>query len=626
MVAGGGIRLGGVIAHQGGTYWLEMRPVEGGRNTVIKRSADGDVTELVPAPFNVRTRVHEYGGGSYMVNGEWFFFSNFKDQRLYRVRPGEEPVPLTPPVDLRYADAVYDARRNRLVCVREDHTGGGHEPENTIVGLPVEGENAGTVLVSGYNFFSNPRLSSDGTQLAYLAWNHPNMPWDGCELHLAELDDNGAVVKDTVVAGGLQESIFQPEWSQAGFLHFVSDRSGWWNHYRLEENQAVALYPMEAEFGQPAWTFRQSAYGFADDGKIVCSYGQNGFWNLGLLDPATRQMENLRLPLTAISSVSVDGKRVVFLGGSAGLPMSVIQLDLTTRQMEILKRPSELKLDRGYLSTPEAITYPTEAGKMAYAIYYRPTNQDYSAPSGEKPPLLVQTHGGPTGSTTTVPPLEYSYWTSRGFAILDVNYGGSTGYGREYRERLNGKWGIVDVDDCVNGVRYLVEKGEVDGDRVAINGGSAGGYTTLCALTFRDTFKAGASYFGVSNLEALAQDTHKFESRYLDNLVGPYPARRDIYLERSPIHHTVLLNCPLILFQGLENKVVPPNQAELMFEAVKKKGIPVAYIPFEGEQHGFRIAANIKRALEAEFYFYSRIFGYSPADPIEPVQIENLVR
>ncbi|HJU60503.1 MAG TPA: S9 family peptidase, partial [Candidatus Binatia bacterium] len=384
------------------------------------------------------------------------------------------------------------------------------------------------------------------------------------------------------------------------------------------------LYPMDAEFGQPQWVFASSLYGFASERRIVCRYIKDGRDHLAILDTVTRALDETELSFTAISQVCAAGDRVVFIGSSSTEPTSIVSLDLMTKKVEVLRRSRETDVDAGYLANPRAIEFPTESGLTAHGYFYPPQNRDYAGPADEKPPLLIMSHGGPTSASSASLKYAIQYWTSRGIAVLDVNYGGSSGYGRPYRQRLKGKWGIVDVDDCVNGARYLVAHGDVDGNRLAIRGGSAGGYTTLCALTFRNVFKAGASHYGISDLEALARDTHKFESRYLDSLIGPYPERRDLYLERSPIHFTERLNCPMILFQGLEDKVVPPNQAERMVEAVRAKNLPVAYLTFEGEQHGFRKAENIKRVLEAELYFYSKVFGFEVADPIEPVKIQNI--
>ncbi len=606
-------------------YWIESRPSEGGRYVVVRRSPDGTITDLTPAPFNARSRVHEYGGGALLVADDTLYYSNFDNQRLYRQPPGDAPVALTPPVDLRYAEAIFDRSRSRLIAVREDHTRPGQEAVNTLVGLPVEGdESGGQILVSGADFYSSPCLNPSGTHLAWLAWDHPNMPWDGTNLWVAEVAADGSLTNLEQVAGGLTESIFQPSWSPDGVLHFVSDRSGWWNLYRWQTGQIEPLCPMEAEFGLPQWVFGLTTYGFSGDGQLICSYEKNGLTGLARLDPHTKQLTPLQTPFTSLGELLVEGNQVVFVGASASISSAVVRLDLATEQFEIIKQSSILQLNSAYFSEPQDIEFPTENGLKAHGLFYPPTNPDFTGPHDQRPPLLVKSHGGPTASASSALDLSIQFWTSRGIAVLDVNYGGSTGYGRAYRQRLNLNWGIVDVDDCVNGARYLVEQGLVDGNRLAIDGGSAGGYTTLCALTFRDTFKAGASYYGVSDIEALALDTHKFESRYLDNLVGPYPQEKELYHQRSAIHFTDRLNCPLILLQGLEDKVVPPDQAVRMFEAVKAKGLPVAYLPFEGEQHGFRRSENIKRALEAEYYFYSKVFGFELADQIEPLKIENL--
>jgi dipeptidyl aminopeptidase/acylaminoacyl peptidase len=581
------------------------------------------VTDVTPAGFNARTRVHEYGGGDYAVSNGTVVFANFADQRLYIQERGSEPTPLTPAAALRYADGQIDRRRNLLYSVREDHSGPG-EAVNTLVGVDLRGGDASKVIVSGNDFYSSPRLSPDGTRLAWLTWNHPNMPWDGTELWVGKLAADGSIIEAEKVAGGADESIFQPEWSPDGVLYFVSDRTGWWNLYRRKGDQIEPLCPMAAEFGQPQWVFGTSLYSFATGRKIVCSYSNNGHDCLGTLDDATKELNTIALPFTAISQVHAAGSLGLFIGASSTESTSILSLDLSTRDLKVLRRSRELVVDAGYLSQGRAIEFPTEGGLTAHGYFYPPRNRDYSAPADGKPPLIVMSHGGPTSSSSSSLKYSIQFWTSRGIAVLDVNYGGSSGYGRAYRTRLNGNWGIVDVDDCINGARYLAERSEVDAKRLAIRGGSAGGYTTLSALTFRDVFKAGASHYGICDLEALARDTHKFESRYLERLIGPYPERRDLYVERSPIHFADRLNCAMILFQGLEDKVVPPNQAEKMVEAVRTKKLPVAYLTFEGEQHGFRKAENIKRVLEAELYFYSKVFGFELAESVEPVRIENL--
>ena len=623
LVGGGEIGLEQIRIDGSDIYWIERRAQEGGRKVIVRRAASGVVTDITPSGFNARTRVHEYGGGDYAAANGTIVFSNFADQRLYFQPTDSQPRPLTPSVARRYADGQFDRRRNLFYTVREDHTGAG-EAVNTIVALDLDSENGGAGLISGNDFYSSPRLSPDGSQLAWLCWNHPNMPWDGTELWLGQLNGDGSVGARRLIAGGENESIYQPQWSPAGVLHFVSDRSGWWNLYRWQDNLVEALCPMAAEFGQPQWNFGGALYGFASERKIVCSYTQNGNDYLASLDSESKTLRAIELAYSAISQVHVTGNRVILIGASPTATSAILSLDLTTEKIEVLKRSRETVVDAGYLSEARAIEFPTEAGVTAHGYFYPPKNRDYAAPANEKPPLLVMSHGGPTSSSSGSLKYPIQYWTSRGIAVLDVNYGGSSGYGRAYRERLNGNWGIVDVDDCANGARYLAERGEVDGNRLAIRGGSAGGYTTLCALTFRNVFKAGASHYGISDLEALAKDTHKFESRYCDRLIGPYPARRDLYVARSPIHFTEKLNCPMIVFQGLEDKVVPPNQAETMVNAVRAKKLPVAYLTFEGEQHGFRKAENIKRVLEAELYFYSKVFGFELAEPVEPVEIENL--
>jgi dipeptidyl aminopeptidase/acylaminoacyl peptidase len=623
LVAGGEVGLQQIRLDGDDVYWIELRPQEGGRKVIVRRSPSGQIMDVIPTPFNARTRVHEYGWGDFVVSDGQIIFSNFVDQRLYLQKLGSAPKPLTPAGDLRYTDGVIDRRRNLLFCVREDHSGQGG-PINSLVRISLEGTDVGRMLVSGNDFYSSPRLSPDGSCLAWLTWNHPNMPWDGTELWIGDLRENGSLGECRRVAGGADESIFQPEWSPDGTLYFASDRTGWWNLYRWHDGKVEPLCPMEAEFGEPQWVFGLSLYGFESAKRIVAAYAREGKWLLGSIDTATGLLGPIETPFSTISEVQVTGDKVLLVAASPSEPASIVRLDLASHGLEVLRRARELTVNPGYISLPQNIEFPTEHGLTAHGFFYPPINQDYVAPSGEKPPLLVVSHGGPTSAASTSLRYAIQYWTSRGIAVFDVNYGGSSGYGRAYRERLRGQWGIVDVDDCVNGAWYLAQRGEVDSDRLAIRGGSAGGYTTLCALTFRDTFKAGASHYGVSDLEALAKDTHKFESRYLDRLIGPYPERRDFYLERSPIHFTDRLSCPLILFQGLEDKVVPPNQAEKMFEAVRKKGLPVAYLTFEGEQHGFRKAGNIKRVLEAELYFYSKIFGFDLADAIEPIKIENL--
>ncbi len=625
LVASETIMLGQTAIDGEDIYWIETRPAEGGRYVIVRRSPDGKTHDVTPPPFNARTLVHEYGGGSFVIANGTIYFSNFDDQRIYRQdSPQSEPQPITPEANLRYADAVIDHRRRRLICVREDHTDQECEAVNTIVSISLDGSGENKVMVSGNDFYSAPRLSPDGSQIAWLTWNHPNMPWNESELWVGEIREDGSVVTVEQVAGGSDESIFQPEYSPDGTLYFVSDRTGWWNLYRWRDSRIEPLCEMPAEFGMPYWSFASSTYNFASANRIICSYTQQGTWHLASLDTTNGKLEAIKTPYTSISFLRASPGKAVFLAGSPTETMSVAQLDLATHELKILRRSSKVTIDPEYLSMPQAIEFSTEHGLTAHAFFYLPNNPDYKASLGTKPPLLVISHGGPTAATSSVLNLMIQFWTSRGIAVVDVNYGGSTGYGRSYCQRLNGQWGVVDIDDCVNSTRYLVERGKVNGDYLAIRGGSAGGYTTLSALAFRDVFKAGASYYGISDLEVFARDTHKFESRYLDRLVGSYPEHRDLYRKRSAINYIEQFSCPMILFQGLEDKIVPPNQAEMMVEALRKKGLPVAYIPFEGEQHGFRRAKNIKRALDAELYFYSKVFDFELAQPVEPVPIENL--
>ncbi len=588
-------------------YWLESRPYEAGRSVVVGRTS---ATDFVSAPFNVRTKVHEYGGGAWAISEGVLYFSHFVDQRLYVQKPGSSgPQPLTPEGDMRYADGVIDSRRSAWLGVREDHSITGAEPVNTLVSIGAGGH---TILASGHDFYSSPRLSPDGRRLAYLAWDHPSMPWVGTTLYVMELMENGAPAEQPqAIAGGEKESVFQPEWApDTGGLFFISDRTGWWNLYRYDSAAAKIhpIAPMDAEFGQPQWVCGMSTYAFAGPRRLVCSYSSKGLGRLATIDLEFHTFTPLDLPYTDYSSVRAHDDMVVFRAGSPTRPASFMLLDLATGQLETLRKSTlaadDPKLAR-YFTKVEAIEFPTEENRTAFGLYYPAFHPDYQAPATEKPPLLVKCHGGPTSSASSTLDLRIQYWTSRGISVLDVNYGGSAGFGRAYRERLNGNWGIVDVSDCVNGARFLAQSGLVDGDRSVITGGSAGGYTTLAALVFHGYFRGGASYYGIGDLTALARDTHKFEARYLDSLVGPYPERADLYRERSPLAHVDRLSHPVIFFQGEEDRVVPPNQAEAMVQALRSRGIAVGYFLFAGEQHGFRKAENIKRALDAELYFYA---------------------
>ncbi len=620
MIAESSIRLAEPRPDGDGVAWLELRPAEGGRCEIVRRGPDGRTADLLGPDWNPRTRVHEYGGGGWLPCGDSYVFTNYADQRVYRLARGGSPVAIGPAGDVRHADFCLDPARRRVLAVREGHRGAG-EPVNSIVALGLDEPDEQT-LVEGGDFYSDPRLSGDGSRLAWLTWNHPDMPWDAAALWTAPVRQDGSLAEAVHVAGGDGESVAQPRWSPDGALHFVCDRTDWWNLYRLDDGGPVCLAPMAAEFAGPQWVLAGASYGFEAPGRIVCAYHADGRTHLARLGP-DGGLTPIDTPYTAVGSLRVAGGRATFIGGSPDRHAAVVLLDLATGRCEELRRAGEAEIDPRYVSRPEAVTFPTAGGLEAHGLFYPPRNPDFAAPQGERPPLVVMAHGGPTGSASTALRLGIQYYTSRGLAVLDVNYGGSTGYGRAYRRRLEGQWGVVDVDDCCNGARHLAEAGRVDGDRMAITGGSAGGYTTLAALAFRDAFAAGASHFGVSDCEALAMETHKFESRYLDRLIGPYPAARDRYVQRSPIHHLDGFNCPIIFFQGLEDRIVPPNQARRMADALREKGLPVALLEFPGEQHGFRKAENIRRAVEGELSFFARVFGFTPADDLPPLPIDN---
>lgn len=618
------IELDNLVLNGKDLYWIEGIPAEAGRNTVMTQDAEGTIIELTPAPFNVRTRVHEYGGAPFVVHGPHLYFSNFEDNLLYVRKEDGSITALTNDSNLRYADAAVDALHGRLYWIREDHAKSAIFAETSLVAMDLDGQNE-KIIASGNDFYSSPRISPNSKQLAYVTWNHPNMPWDETELWLADLTEDGSIANEKRIAGGPGESVIQPVWSPDGSLYFLSDQTNWWNIMRWSGDKTEAVCPLEAEFGSPSWIFGRSDYAFIDETTIIAAYTENGIRKLSAINVQNGTISRVETPFSSFSFIQSNGKELAFIAASPTLFPRIVRLDPKEAQIKEVRLASTLSLDENYLSWPEPINFPTAGGNIAYAIYYRPKNRDFTAPADEKPPLLVHVHGGPTSSSDTSLDLASTqYWTSRGFAVVDVNYGGSTGYGREYRERLKGNWGIVDVEDCANAVRYLIAQGEVDGSRVAIAGGSAGGYTTLASLVFTDIYTAGASYFGLSELEIFAQETHKFESRYLDGLVGPYPEAKAVFYERSPVNYTDQLACPVIFFQGLDDKIVPPNQAELMVEALKANGLPVAYLTFEGEGHGFRMDQTIKRATEAELYFYSKVFGFTPADAIEPVPIDNL--
>ena len=606
-------------------YWLEARPAEAGRRVLVRSGVDGICADVTPAPFNVRTRVHEYGGGSYVVAGGVVVFSNFADGRLYRLDPGStEPIAITPDGPWRYADLRPDPARRRFVAVREDHSAA-DQPAAAIVGVPLDGQEPPVVLVAGPDFLAAPRLAPDGSRLAWLEWDHPDMPWDASRLRAAPILPDGTLGEPALVAGGPDESIAQPEWSPGGEIHFVSDRTGWWNLYRVLDGPTLdPIAPMDAEFADPAWVFGRSSYAFAADGSIVSVARRDGRDRLLHVRPDDLVGE-IDTPYTEFEGLATGATGIVTIAGSPAEPTVVIRLDPARFAVAgVLRRASGIALDPELVSTPETIHFPTSGGRTAHALFFAPRNPRFVAPDGERPPLVVLSHGGPTSNASTALDLTTQLLTSRGIAVVDVDYGGSTGYGRAYRRELNGRWGVVDVDDCVAAAQFLVARGDVDPARLAISGGSAGGYTTLSALAFRDVFAAGVSRFGVGDLETMARDTHKFESRYLDRLVGPYPEAARTYRERSPVHFLDRIACPVLVMQGLDDRVVPPSQAEAVVEALAGNAIPHAYLAFEGEGHGFRGAAAIRRSLEAELSFLGQVFGFEPADPLEPIEVVGL--
>jgi dipeptidyl aminopeptidase/acylaminoacyl peptidase len=610
--------------------WNEARPSEAGRQVVVAAGAAGAVHDVLAAPHSARTLVHEYGGRCFTSRGGIIVFSNFADQRLWLLtvdaEPGAELQPLTAeptePRAIRFADPVISPDGRWVVCVRESH---GREVINDLVALPLPGPAdpvtpaEPAVLTEGHDFFSAPRLSPDGRHLAWLSWDHPDMPWDHAELWVAPFA-RGSLGPARQVSGSDGDSVTQPRWSPAGRLHYVSDKTGWWNLY---DEDGGALAPLDAEFSGPDWVFGQSTYGFLADGRLVAAWSAEGGQQLGVVSGGSARA--LDLPFTSYDWVQPLGRGdVVAVAGSPTLPPAVVRINIDTRDIEVLRHSRTVDFDTGYLSVPRHIEFPTGGGSTAHALFYPPANQEFEAPEDERPPLMVVSHGGPTSAASSELDLGLQYWTSRGFAVVDVDYGGSTGYGRQYRERLRLSWGIVDLDDCVNAARWLAGNGEVDGDRMVIRGRSAGGYTTLCALAFRDAFAAGASHFGVADLELLARDTHKFEAHYLDRLIGPYPEAAEEYRRRSPIHSVDTISCPVIFFQGLDDAVVPASQSELMVKALRRRGVPVAYLTFEGEQHGFRQADTIVRVAGAELAFYGRVLGFVPAGEREALEIFNL--
>jgi dipeptidyl aminopeptidase/acylaminoacyl peptidase len=587
-------------------YWLETRPSEDGRAVVVRWTDDAGTSDAVATRFDVGSRVHEYGGGSYLPVGTMLFACSQADQRLYRIDEGRDRVPITPvppmPASLRYADLRLVSSGALLVCVRERHQGG--EVVNELVALPADGSAEPWVVASGHNFYAAPRPSPDGRSLAWLTWDRPCMPWDGTDLWVADLGPDGRLGQVRHVAGGPSESVVQPEWNAEGSLHFVSDRSGWWNLYCERDGQVESLLPMAAEFADAPWELDYSSYAFVADGSIACRYRQQGRDRLALLDPESGGRKDLPVPYTSLKPyLRVLGDRLVFIGASPTASSAVVTLHLPTGRIDILAG-AEVSLDPAWVSVPRPIHFPTQDGQTAHGLYYPPTNPEVTGPAGTRPPLLVQPHPGPTADAKARLDLRTQFFTSRGFGVVEVNYAGSTGYGRAYRERLTGQWGLLDVADCLEAARSLIQTGEVDGRRLMISGASAGGFTALCALAFHDLFAAGTSAYGIADLETFREQAPKFQAHELDRLVGPYPEAVATYRARSPVHAADRITSPVLLLQGLDDPVVPPTQTRLMAEALSSTGISHRYLTFQGEGHGFRRPSSIKRALEAELSLY----------------------
>lgn len=611
-------------------YWLENRPEEKGRNAIVCWR-QGKVMDILPTPLNARSKVNEYGGGSYCIDKGIVYFVLFDDQCIYRLdtqSPQAIPEAITQASTCRYGDLYFDHHHNRLLAVCEDHGEPDAEAATSLVYFDLNAEQpiSPITIQAGADFYASASVSTDGSQLTWLEWNHPNMPWDGTWCFVADLDTDGAILNKSQVAGGEDESIVQPQFSPNGDLLFVSDRGNWWNLYRRSRkgnSPPICLLEMPAEFAGPQWVGGLSWYRFIDSDTVIGCYSQGGTWHLYRLQIDSGEFTSLPTPCTEIAYLSAKEGKAYFIGGFSNDFDGIYALD--GDHVNCITQPSRNPFAQEDIAKAEAIEFPlTTRSGTSHAFYYPPTNAKFAAPASSLPPLIVFCHGGPTSATHGSLNLKIQFWTSRGFAVADVNYGGSTGFGRDYRRALVGQWGVVDVQDCIDCVSYLVQQNLANPDQLAIRGGSAGGYTVLCALTFHQLFKAGASHYGVGDLETLATDTHKFESRYLDSLVGPYPEQRPLYQQRSPIHHVDQLACPVIFFQGLQDKIVPPNQAEAMVAALDSKGIPHALVTFEEEGHGFRQAANQRRALEAEYYFYAQVFGFSPAEEITPVDIKHL--
>ncbi|GAA3596737.1 prolyl oligopeptidase family serine peptidase [Nonomuraea rosea] len=595
-VAGSGVRPGWPTAQSGRVWWTEDRPDEGGRTTIVRLAADGTRRELLAAPWSARTRVHEYGGRPYAVTpaGE-VIFANLKDQRLYILGENGEPKPLTPE-GCRYADLLV--HEGQVWCVRERHTEDG-KVTRAIVSIPLEGGEI-RVWATGCDFYASPTISPDGRHLAYVCWNHPRMPWDGTELRVTPLSGGG---DSWTVRGGAAESVLAPAWKDDAHLYLVSDRSGWWNLYEvgLRGDGARAVHPAEEEFALPPWRLGGRPYAVLGDGRLAVLHGR-GDLRLGVLDPASGTLTDLDLPYAGWDgALTVEGMSVSGIAYAAAVPRSVVIVDAATGGHRSLKRDIEHLPDPAYLPLPQAVHIPGR--DEVHAFLYPP----YGPATEGTPPYVIFVHGGPTAHADTALDLEKAFLTSRGIGVLDVNYGGSTGYGRAYRERLKGQWGLVDVADTVAAAEWLAAEGLADPARIAVRGGSAGGWTVMAACCRSGVFAGGVSYYGVSALAPLVAHTHDFESRYVEWLVGPEDPQ--VYATREPLALVDGVTCPMLLLQGLDDPVVPPEQSTAFADALSERGVPCTYLSFEGESHGFRRTETRAAALAAELAFYQQLFS-----------------
>ena len=620
----GGLRFSEIRSNGSDLYFLEGRPEESGRYVIVKQASDGKISDAIPKEFNSRNAVHEYGGGSYAVGQKNIYFTNWNDQRIYKVN-GENVNPITkePPFEksIRYSDLTLSIDEEWLFCVRETHFEK-EEAKNELVAISTT-ENSQIVLCTGRDFYSSPRINPTNKEICWLEWDHPNMPWDGTELFIANFDLDG-LSEIKFIDGSKNISIIQPEWSDSGELIYISDESGWWNLKKYSENTTATILDEETDHGEPAWNFGVRTYFLKDDYIYLRGSSKNN--NKGLIrkiNISGEIIEEIEVLHTSIGGLTHHENKALYIGASPVSNSEIVSYDLMKKNEETIKESNPVKIDIEEISIPEEISFPTTQNAIAYGYFYKPKNKNFQGESEEKPPLLVISHGGPTSATSNALNLSIQYWTNRGIAVADVNYRGSTGYGKKFRDSLKGNWGVYDTDDCIAAVDHLSEKGLVDSSRVAIKGGSAGGYTTINALTFHDRFAVGATYYGIADLSVFIDDTHKFESKYLESLIGKYPEEKEIYYERSAINFTDQLSCPMIIFQGTEDKIVPPSQAEIMAQGLRDKKIPFSLIMYEGEQHGFRQSKNIISSLESELYFYSKVLGFKPFDKLNEIEIEN---